>query len=134
MSFITFDEHYQLGHQEIDDQHAKLFRAVNQLYDAMLAGHAREELDNILRFLRAYTIKHFATEEKLMEQTVYPGYRKHKAIHEQLTQQVADLVDKHQAGQVTLSLDVFNFLRDWLAVHIDQEDRRMVGFLHSKGL
>ncbi len=134
MSFIAFDETYHLGHPEIDDQHAKLFRAVNQLYDAMLAGSARQELDRILNFLRIYTVKHFATEEKLMEASGYPVYRKHKAIHEELAAQVLDLENQHQAGKVSLSLDVFNFLKDWLAVHISKEDRQMVAYLLSKGM
>jgi hemerythrin-like metal-binding protein len=134
MAFIEFDDRYRLGHPEIDEQHAKLFRAVNQLYDAMRAGHAREELDRILNFLRIYTVKHFATEERFMVESGYPGYGNHRVIHEKLAEQVHDLERRHQAGAVSLSLEVFNFLKDWLAVHISSEDRHLVEYLRTKGM
>ena len=129
MSYIEFDTHFLLGHAEIDEQHAKLFNAVNQLYDAMVQGHAREDLGRILSFLHTYTVKHFETEERLMVATHFPAHLHHRKIHHDLAEKVADLEAKHKAGAVTLSLTVFQFLKDWLTVHIDVEDRKLVEFL-----
>lgn len=131
MTFARFDERYHLGHSGVDEQHAKLFNAINQLHEAMQAGHAREELGRILAFLRLYTVKHFADEEALMEASAFPGLLRHRQLHQQFTARVADLERQHTAGQMALSLTIFRFLKDWLATHIDQEDRRVVDHLRT---
>jgi hemerythrin len=134
MAFITFDDRFKLGHPEIDAQHASLFDAVNKLYDAMAAGKARQELGGILAFLRDYTVMHFQAEEGLMKQSAYPAYPEHKRFHDDLTRQVLELEAKHQAGSMTLSLSVMNFLKDWLAQHISMEDRKVAEHLKAKGM
>ena len=131
MTFARFDARYHLGHPGVDEQHAKLFNAINQLHEAMQAGQAREELGRILAFLRLYTVKHFADEEALMEASAFPGLLRHRQLHQQFTARVADLERQHTAGQMALSLTIFRFLKDWLTTHIDQEDRRVVGHLRT---
>lgn len=132
MAFITFDERFHVGHQDIDSQHAGLFDAVNRLHDAMMAGKARQEVGGILAFLRGYTVDHFRSEEALMRAGAYPGYEAHKRLHDDLTRQVLDLEEKQRTGSVTLSLSVMNFLKDWLAHHISVEDRKVAARLASR--
>ena len=125
MAFVTRNEGCKVGVNIIDDQHKKLFEAVNQLYDAMHAGHGREKLGEILAFLGRYTHEHFRTEEELMRKTAYPASADGKAIHDVLLHKVQDLAAKHAAGSQLLSLEVLRFLKDWLAHHISEEDRRL---------
>ena len=132
MGFIEFDDRFKLGHPEIDRQHSELFKAVNSLHDAMMEGKARQQLGGVLTFLRGYTVQHFQMEEGLMRGSAYPDYNVHKGLHDELTKQVLDLEAKHKAGSMTLSLSVMNFLKDWLAHHISEEDRRLADFLKSK--
>lgn len=129
MPFATFTDDLRLGHDQIDRQHASLFEAVNQLHDAMLAGNSRQELGRILAFLRTYTMEHFQMEEAFMRDTSYPGVEAHKAEHDHLIQQVADLEEKHTAGSMTISLAVMAFLKDWLEHHILEVDRQLVDHL-----
>ena len=131
MPFVTFDDRFKVGHPEIDRQHSGLFDAVNRLHDAMKAGVARQELGKILAFLRTYTVEHFQTEEGIMQKSKYPGYASHKAIHDDLTRKVLDLEEQHKAGSMTLSIAVMNFLKDWLAHHISEEDKRLVEHLNK---
>lgn len=132
VSFLSFDDSYRLGHEEIDGQHQKLVNAINHLYDAMMAGQAAAEMGKVLGFLRAYTVKHFEFEEALMEESGYPGYESHRAIHDELTEQVVDLERRYLAGNTAISLSLFNFLKEWLVSHIADEDRRLVEFLNSR--
>lgn len=131
MAFIDFDDRYKLGHADIDQQHAELFKAVNHLHDAMREGKARQQLGEILAFLRDYTVQHFQMEQGLMQRSGYPSQNEHKRIHDDLAKQVLDLEAKHNAGALTLSLSVMNFLKDWLAQHISQEDRRLADYLKT---
>ena len=40
MALLTFDKTYSVGIQFVDDQHASLFDALNELHAAMLKGQA----------------------------------------------------------------------------------------------
>ncbi len=132
MTFLQFSEHLHLGHAVIDTQHASLFEAVNQLHDLMLAGNSRQQLAPMLAFLRSYAVEHFATEEAFMAETGYPGMAQHKAKHDDMARQVQELEEKHSAGSLTLSITIMAFLRDWLAEHIAEEDRKLAQHLEAR--
>ncbi len=125
MAFVTWNDSCKVGVNIIDDQHKTLFEAVNTLFDAMNAGHGREKLGEILTFLGNYTRDHFRTEEELMRKTAYPASADHKRIHDDLLHKVQELVAKQASGSNLLSLEVLKFLKDWLAHHISQEDKRL---------
>ena len=67
---------------------------VNELYDAMQAGHGKDSLGRILDGLVQYTKFHFAREEKFFAQTAYPAAVPHKQEHDALTRQVLDVQQK----------------------------------------
>lgn len=134
MPFATFTNDLHLGHELIDRQHASLYDAVNQLHDVMRAGDSREELGQILAFLRIYTMEHFSMEESFMQKTGYPGLKAHQVEHERLIQQVKELEAKHSLGSFTLSLTIMTFLKTWLDQHISVEDRKLVQHLHGGGV
>lgn len=134
MTFVKWDSKYEVGVGVVDAQHKALFDRVNALFDAMQAGHGRDEIGRTLKFLATYTVEHFKTEEDLMQRYAYPGYASHKAIHDDLTHQVTDLQAKLAAGSQMLSLPVMHFLRDWLAHHISEEDMKLAQHLKAAGI
>ena len=117
-----------------DDQHKKLVNMVNQLHDAMKVGKGSEVLGPIFNSLISYTASHFADEERLMQQNGYPDLAKHKAEHTKLTSQVLDLQKQYQANKTALSMPVMSFLKDWLANHIQGEDKKYGPFFNGKGV
>jgi hemerythrin len=132
MPIVTWTEAYSVKIKSIDDQHKKLFELINKLHEAMSAGKARQVLSEIFTELTEYTVKHFAYEEGLMAKYGYPGYLAHKPQHEKLTAQVQDLQRRHQQGELALSLEVSNFLKDWLTEHILKTDQKYSAFLKDK--
>jgi hemerythrin-like metal-binding protein len=134
MALIVWDCKLETGHGKIDEQHKSLVEIVNRLHGAMKQGKGRGELEGILVFLKDYTVTHFAMEEELMDRHRYAGAAKHKQIHADLVRQVADLVGKFQAGKASLTLDVMNFLEEWLVQHIQGEDYRFAQDLKGKGV
>ncbi|WLT32491.1 bacteriohemerythrin [Geothrix sp. PMB-07] len=134
MAFIKWNPKLAVGVDIIDTQHQALFDRVNTLFDAMQAGHGRDEIGKTLTFLANYTVEHFKTEEGLMQKSAYPGYKDHKAIHDDLTQKVVDLQGKLDKGSQMLSLPVMHFLRDWLTHHISEEDKKLAAHLNQVGL
>ena len=134
MAFIKWNSKFAVGVAIIDTQHQALFDQVNTLFDAMQAGHGKDEIGKTLAFLARYTVEHFKTEEDLMQKSAYPGHKDHKAIHDDLTQKVVDLQGKLDKGSQMLSLPVMHFLRDWLTHHISEEDKKLAAHLNQAGL
>lgn len=134
MSLIQWGPKYSVNIKEIDSQHQKLMTLINQLYDAMTAGHGKEALGKVLNELTNYTVGHFAYEEKLFAQYGYPETTAHKTEHVKLVQQVSELKQKFDSGKGQITMEVMNFLKDWLNNHIMVVDKKYSEFLNSKGV
>ncbi len=134
MAFIEWNESFQLGVQQIDEHHQQLVRIINRLYDNHTMGAPRENVEEILNELVDYATYHFVTEEFWMEQHAYPGSDEHVTAHDEFSQQIAAMREKHQDGQSDLSLEVFTFLKNWLADHILRADAEYGSYLRSENL
>ena len=82
-----------------------------------------------------YTKMHFAREEQFFAQTARADAPAHKKEHEERTKQVASVQTKYKAGATsTLSLEVMNFLKNWLISHIPGSDKKYGPHLNAKGV
>jgi hemerythrin-like metal-binding protein len=134
MALITWKPELATGHETIDEQHQSLIDAFNRLHTAMKQGKGKDELGSILVFLKDYTVSHFKMEEGLMDRSAYPGATMHKAIHRELVNQVADLVERFQKGTGVLTLQVMDFLEKWLTDHIQGEDKMLAEHLRKRAV
>jgi len=134
MALITWNSTYSVNVKEIDLQHQKLIALINQLHDGMKAGKGKEITGKILSDLADYTKFHFGYEEKFFDQTKYPDTMVHKRQHSDLVKQVVDYISKFQQGEVILTMELMNFLKDWLMNHIVATDKKYTSFLNSKGI
>ena len=131
MALITWSDQLSVNIKEIDDQHKCLVELVNRLHAAMKAGKGNSVIGPILSDLLSYTSFHFATEEKYFRQYAYPEYRRHKMEHDELTQKTKALNESCAEGKLTITLEVMNFLRDWLRNHILVSDKKYAPFLQN---
>jgi hemerythrin-like metal-binding protein len=113
---------YSVGIPQIDSQHKTLIKLINDLHSAMQAGKTKEVLGSIIDELIQYTERHFTDEETMLRVKGYSKLAAHHAIHQDLTRQVIELRDRFRASQLALSVDVMQFLRNWLAGHILTND------------
>lgn len=135
MPLMSWNEKMAVGVNLLDTDHRKLVGMVNELYDAVVKGQGKESLGKVLDGLVDYTKIHFAHEEKFFAQTNYPDAAAHKKEHDALTQQVLEVQKKYQSGATsTLSLEVMNFLKDWLINDIQGSDKKYGPYLNSKGI
>lgn len=118
----------------IDAQHKNLVSIINELHQAMVAGHGKDQLAKILSSLIKYTQVHFKTEENIMESHRYPEYSRHKSEHERLTKTVLDFQVKFQKNEVGLTIEVMDFLKNWLSKHILESDKGYSPFLNAQGV
>lgn len=134
MAYLIWDEKYSVGVREVDLQHKKLVELINGLHDAMKAGKGKDALARVLQDLINYAASHFATEEKYMTQFSYPAYPTHKNEHEKFVKQVLDFQKDFNSGKAVMTLDIMNFLKDWLLNHILGTDKKYEPFFNEHGL
>ncbi len=132
MSLFQWKDEYSVGHLEIDSQHKRLFQFAEELHSAMASGKGKDVLSKTLANLISYTKVHFATEERLMQQYHYPEYAQHKQSHDQLTSQVVQFQKEFEASRSSMTVQIMQFLKDWLVHHIGQTDKKIAAFLKQK--
>ena len=115
-------EAYSVHIPQIDAQHQQLIGLINDLHAAMLQGNGKPALARIFGELVRYTDSHFAYEETMLRQRGYAGLAAHSAEHRRLKQQVVDLQVQFQQGKLLLTMQVMQFLKEWLANHILTRD------------
>ncbi|URA09627.1 bacteriohemerythrin [Thermospira aquatica] len=134
MAFFTWTENMSVGVEEFDTHHKKLVDLTNQLFDAMSEGKGRQVVGGVLEELLRYSEYHFSAEEKKMKEMGYPAYPGHQAEHQKFVEEATTLYRKFQGGDIFISLDTLNFLKDWLSKHILQTDMAYKPFFNNKGI
>ena len=134
MSLITWNDRLSVKVAEIDQQHKKLITMINELNDAMKVGKGKDALGAIVNNLIVYTMTHFKTEEKYFAQFGYPDTDQHKKEHEAFVKKVSDFKDGFENRKISLTIEVMDFLSDWLKNHIMGTDKKYSQFFNEKGL
>ena len=134
MEFISWNESLSVGVGKFDDEHKNLVNFINKLNNALTVGSTKKTIEEILTGLIKYTAIHFKHEEDYMVLYDYPDYEDHRKEHRELTSQVADFFERYQSGKTTFSLELMNFLRDWLTGHIQKVDRAYRDYFNGKGV
>lgn len=131
---IQWDDSLSVDVFEIDTQHKRLVKMINELNDAMRVGKSKDVLGKILTGLIGYVQVHFSTEEKYFAQFQYPEAADHKKEHHAFTEKVSDFARKFNKGELGLSIPLMDFLSDWLGKHIKGTDKKYGPFLNANGL
>jgi hemerythrin-like metal-binding protein len=134
MALLTWQDRYSVGIKQIDDQHKQLINMINELNDAMIKGQGKDALMPVLTKLANYCASHFTVEEKLFDTHGYPEADAHKDKHQKMTAKVKELIAEVQSSRITISIEVMNFLKNWLDKHIMETDKKYGPFLNSKGV
>ncbi|MGB9852179.1 MAG: bacteriohemerythrin [Candidatus Kapaibacteriota bacterium] len=134
MAFIEWNDNYSVGVSIIDNQHKQLIRIINELHEGMGTGKGKDVLGKVLFELIQYVNTHFKTEEEYMKKYGYNEYEAHRYEHEKLTDEVKRFHEDFKSGKAILSIQIMNFLRNWLMDHIIVKDKKFGKFLNEKGM
>jgi hemerythrin-like metal-binding protein len=129
MAYFDWNGKLETGIAIIDEQHKKLISLVNELHEAMRNRKAKDVVAHILKELGDYTTYHFSVEEKAFEKRGYPNRAEHEKLHADLIAQLSELMQKQAKGELAISIDVLDFLTQWVTNHIMKEDMKYVPFL-----
>ncbi|MCI5134359.1 MAG: hemerythrin [Candidatus Electrothrix sp. AW2] len=134
MSLIRWNDNFSVNVTMIDHDHKKLVAMINELTDAMKAGHGKDVLGKILDELIQYTATHFQREEKYFQQIKYPDAVAHKREHSDFVKKVTEFKKEFDAGRVTVSVNILQFLSKWLQHHIRVSDQKYSKFFNKNGI
>lgn len=118
-----WEEKYSVGIQSIDNQHKEIFNYLNSLLDALKLGQADKVLLQIVLELEKYAFVHFQKEEFFFERFNYSGAIEHIKEHQFFIQKVASLKSELKSGKMVISIELLNFLKDWIINHISISDK-----------
>lgn len=132
MGTFEWNDTFSVNVKEIDEQHKVLLGMINKLHDAASAGTDahREIIHGILDYAKS----HFATEEKYMHRFHYPDYHVHRSEHRAFAEKAQELKERLEHDALILTLELSNFLRDWLRGHILGSDKRYASHFNEHGL
>ncbi len=134
MALIEWSESLSVNVTTFDNEHKKLIDMINDLNDAMREGKSNHVMGDIISRLLDYTRMHFRAEEQLFSKYGYPDAELHKKEHEELVKKVVDIQERFNSGQIALSIEIMNFLRDWLRNHIKKSDKAYGSFFNEIGV
>lgn len=129
MSLVIWNPAWETGIELIDQQHQALLGQFEALLEAIRENQSEARIPELLAFLAMYVETHFSMEEAQMQATQYPGLPGHKAIHDAMRLQVANLLAGVKENSGLLTEEVVTFLTNWLLHHINEEDRIMARHL-----
>ena len=126
-------QEYSVGIATLDQQHQHLFELVNRLHEFMSAGLSDAIMTTTLGELVAATRQHFLAEEALMTEVNFPALDAHRAEHEKINRAVLKFIGDYEAGEKRFSVQLLDFMIDWLTTHILTTDMQYSQFLLAKG-
>jgi hemerythrin len=121
---VIWSNRYSMGIKLIDDQHKGLLEFVNELFNNSTGDEEAERayFKKVISQAVDYVKVHFATEEKYMIATKFPGYQAHKKTHEKFVLKVVETVKDFEAGKRLVLVSFTRFLKDWVLSHVAVED------------
>jgi hemerythrin len=130
-NIVEWNNRLSVGISLIDDQHKKLVAMTNELYFACnySTDFGKAQFERTVHGAVTYVKYHFATEEKIMEKTFYPGMENHKKEHTEFIQKVLENVKAFEEGKFYVPNHFVRFLKDWILSHIAITDSKLGMFL-----
>lgn len=121
---IKWTNEYSVNMPELDKEHQFLFSALNDFYEGLKQGASKENLNKLVDNLVHYTQLHFKHEEEIMRSVNFPEIDQHIKEHQEFLEKAMQFSNKFKTGKMIISVEVTNFIKDWIATHILNEDKK----------
>jgi hemerythrin len=129
MTLLTWKPEYSVGIESVDFEHQEMIELINTIYAAIKDKKNPESIEHFLGEVHATISAHFALEERVMRRANYDEFEAHKDDHEELLDQIRDLMDKYFDVPEKGLQQLQENLSDWFAGHFSTFDARLHGKL-----
>lgn len=125
MTFLEWKPGFSVGVPAVDHEHQELIGLINRLHEDLDAGASEARLREFIGEIYARISAHFALEEKIMREAGYDQYAEHKADHEVLLDEIADILERVSEDSSELDERLARQLDAWFSVHFGLHDSRL---------
>lgn len=133
MEIIKWEPALSVGVQEIDDQHKKMVKMINNLHTGLETKQFETAIQQTLNDMIEYAGEHFRTEETYMTQFDYAKREDHEIEHEAFIGKISQFICDDD-DSFFLSMDVLEYLKSWLLHHIMEVDQAYSDCFTQNGL
>ncbi len=123
MKNLDWKDSYNIFHDEIDNQHKKLFSIFNNLVKALKENKSENIIQFTLTNLLDYSNYHFADEELFMQEENNKHITHHIANRTIFIDQIKEFKKLEVEGDPELASKIYTFLNDWISHHIAVESK-----------
>ena len=131
MTGLAWKERYGIRYKEIDEQHQGLLRLFQFLRNHIGQRNDPGVIAGLFRQLCEYAGSHFATEERYLLASGYPGYAQHLAEHVWFIQQLLELDSDYNPEDPILVQKTLALIKDWFLNHILESDQEYAAWLRD---
>jgi len=125
MALIEWKDSYSVGIADVDHEHRQMIGLINDLHERLSTTpetlDASAFLGEIFRAISA----HFALEERFMHEHRYDQLSQHKGAHEQLLDEIRDIMDGYEGDPENASKRLSQQLDLWFTDHCKTHDARL---------
>ncbi|MBE9558478.1 MAG: hemerythrin family protein [Proteobacteria bacterium] len=134
MSLTNLKDGLNTGIDSLDYEHRKLVGVMEAICDSFDRADSAPEVSDLFGKLYAEASAHFALEESLMREKKYRLYDAHKADHEQLLDQIRNMMEACEDGKCTdCGMNLRACLEAWFAGHVTEADSGLRGLAGPSG-
>ena len=129
MNLLKWKPEYSVGIASVDTEHREMIELINDVYSKLGKSPDAEEVEDCLENIYTAISLHFALEERIMRENSYVEYEEHKDDHEELLDEIRDLMDEFVADTQKGARALEKGLSDWFGRHFATFDARLHGKL-----
>lgn len=125
---VIWDKKYEIGLQDIDEQHQSLFNYINDLEECLQdETFEGTRIEIILNFFQMFCATHFSLEETCMLLRKCPVGQKNKEAHEKFLEYFKKFRSVYSQTKLKKELltEFHGFLIKWLGGHIMKIDMQL---------
>lgn len=125
MTLIAWRNEFSVGVDAVDHEHREMIALINELDEAMQDDASQATVVESLGEIYARISAHFALEEKTMRDARYTRLAEHKQDHEQLLDELLDVIDSVDDEGRYDRADLSRSLDRWFSDHFRTHDARL---------
>jgi len=125
MTLLKWKSAYSLAIPSVDLEHREMIALINQCYDQLGENADNDSIERFLGEIHSGISAHFALEEQLMLRAAYPEYEAHKEDHEELLDEIRDLMDQYVENPDAGAAILQERLANWFSRHFSTFDARL---------
>ena len=134
MESFHWNQHFVTDIEAIDRQHRSLVDLINEFGELIADNRVNHsDINGVFRRLSNYAMRHFQTEEALMEKMgIDPRHKDpHIQSHRRFLDDTVTMYARISENDAKTAQELLEFLTHWLAYHILGQDQDMARQIHA---